>query len=205
MTHHQIPSQLISKAKNQIKRRNIKGQKDWETAFNIVKRTTATNDFEKNVAITKEALSELGKEKAKKKHREYLQTQKWKKRRKKKLEQENYTCERCGDNANQCHHTTYRHLDSSNPEAEISTLMAVCPKCHSYLEDKPVAVKAFNEEIKTAHSHLDKVEHKQQVEKFNQKLAEDLKQQKQNEEENGELTPQRRRWFNKQIKKYTNE
>lgn len=199
MTHNQIPSRIITQAKNEIQKRNHREQTDWKTAFNIVKRTTHTSNFEKNVAITKEALSELGKEKAKKNHREYLKTKRWKKRRKKKLEQENYTCERCGDNANQCHHTTYRHLDSSNPEAEISTLMAVCTECHSYLEDEPVAAKAPDEEIQTAPSHLDKAEHKEQLDNFNKQMIEDLKELKEKEEEQGELESSRRRWFNQEI------
>lgn len=51
---------------------------------------------------------------------------------------------------------------------------------------------------------LTKEEQQEAINNFNQKLAEDLKEQKEDEEENGELTPQRRRWFNKQIKKYSN-
>jgi len=170
---------------------------NWQTAFNAVEAKTRVSDFNKKVKLTKKALSNVTKKELKKQHKDYIESDKWKKRRNEKLEQENYNCERCGGSANQCHHKHYRHFNSTNKEAEIHSLMAVCRECHKQLE----GVKEENISPKTTKEDFSQEEN---LKKYNKKYLADLKEMKEKEAEEG-ISNGRRRWFNREISKTEKE
>jgi len=170
---------------------------EWETALNAVKKTLRTSNFQKQVEITKEAFSKIKSEKLKERHREYISSDQWKRRRNEKLKREDYTCEKCGGQACQAHHKHYKFFDSENKEAEISSLMAVCRECHERIED-------VDSEIKTANVNEKQFSAEENLRKFNEKYLEDLKDMKEKESEEG-MSNGRRRWFNQEISKVKKE
>lgn len=107
---------------------------EWDVAFKEVKRVVGDHDWQRAADATKEVLSEIKSEEmseeAKKKHEQYLNSDKWKKRRRKKLQRENYKCEDCGGSASQAHHVSYENLDSADEELELRDLVALCEDCH---------------------------------------------------------------------------
>ena len=60
------------------------------------------------------------------KYKAYLEGKKWKAKRKKVLEHDNYTCQECGGRAWQVHHKTYDRIYHER----LSDLRSVCGDCH---------------------------------------------------------------------------
>ena len=66
----------------------------------------------------------------KKKYHDYLKTDSWRKKRKKVLIRDNWTCQKCHEQrASDIHHLTYVRIFRERME----DLMAVCRKCHEEL------------------------------------------------------------------------
>lgn len=77
------------------------------------------------------------------KYQAYLDSKKWKAKRRKVLQRAGYKCERCGKRqARQIHHLTYERIFHER----TSDLLAVCGLCHMELHgiepDKPKAKKS---------------------------------------------------------------
>ena len=74
----------------------------------------------------------------KKKRREYdtyLRSVKWRERRKRILERDNYTCRRCGSNGRPGNELTVHHARYENFGEERNTdLLTLCLACHSNAE-----------------------------------------------------------------------
>lgn len=191
--------------KNKMARRGIHSTEylEWDTAFKAVKKRCRISNWNKLSHITKEALSEIRTKELKEKHREYIESNKWKNRREEKLEREDYTCEKCGETAEQAHHTTYRHFNSKSKEAEISTLMAVCKECHEKIEGEyePRKTNSYTGNSDNEEEKFDRLI------QFNKRHIEDLERQKKEEDESEEeeLSSARRRWFNREIEKLKQE
>jgi len=174
--------------KVEIKGRDIHNQLKWNRSFSAVKNSTRLTDYDKIASLTKEILSEI----KTREHREYIKTAQWKKRRKKKLEQQDYTCELCGGNANQCHHTHYDYLASDNEKLEHKSLIAVCSECHKRKEGEYESKKHKKTVASTE-------EEKQEVyTSMQENYLKDLKEMKKEEAKN-EMEKSRRRWFNQEI------
>jgi len=69
----------------------------------------------------------------KKYSKNYIKSSWWKKRRKQKLEKENYICQRCGGEASMVHHNDFSML-YNEPDNHLE---ALCRDCHDIqFEDK---------------------------------------------------------------------
>lgn len=63
-------------------------------------------------------------------YQEYLQSEKWARKRDAVLKRENYVCEACRKRrASQVHHSTYRHIF----DEPLFELHAICAECHEKL------------------------------------------------------------------------
>jgi len=166
---------------------------EWNQIFKAVKSSTSMKDYQRISDTTKEALSNIRSRELKKQHRDYMETNQWEKRRKEKLEKENHECERCGDTATQAHHTSYRNFNSSNKQAEIDDLMALCRECHRKVEGLYQPQKQSQEQLS------EKEQVKSRI-KFNSKYKQDLQSIKYEEKNSEEgLSNGRRRWINQEI------
>jgi len=60
-------------------------------------------------------------------YKAYLYSEKWKKKRKKILKRDNFTCQDCGSkNHLQVHHLTYKNIGNER----LNELITVCAHCH---------------------------------------------------------------------------
>jgi hypothetical protein len=67
------------------------------------------------------------------KYNEYLNSEKWKLKRKKVLERDNYLCQACLTNrAEQIHHLTYNNIY----DEPLYELLSVCKRCHMKIEQQ---------------------------------------------------------------------
>lgn len=65
---------------------------------------------------------------------EYLQSDGWKERRQRKLEQAGHRCQRCESRSRlHVHHLTYQRLGKEHPD----DLMVLCHRCHAAEHGKP--------------------------------------------------------------------
>lgn len=64
-------------------------------------------------------------------YEKYLATNHWQGKRTKTLRLSKGRCQRCGDLADDCHHTTYKSLGHEVPGVNV---IAVCRPCHDFLE-----------------------------------------------------------------------
>lgn len=77
---------------------------------------------------------ELAAEQRKQEYHEYLQTDTWRRLRKKALERDNWTCQGCLDNrATEVHHKQYPHILGNEP---LFDLVSVCRECHEKVHGK---------------------------------------------------------------------
>jgi 5-methylcytosine-specific restriction endonuclease McrA len=66
-------------------------------------------------------------------HAKYLRSDKWKQKRQKVLERDNYTCQACLSNkATEVHHLTYEHWQ----DEFMFELTSVCGPCHKLIHNK---------------------------------------------------------------------
>lgn len=64
----------------------------------------------------------------------YIQSNKWKKKRKERLKADDFRCARCGAEKNvQVHHLNYDHVGNEDVENDLITL---CRKCHADIHGK---------------------------------------------------------------------
>jgi 5-methylcytosine-specific restriction endonuclease McrA len=59
-------------------------------------------------------------------YQEYLKSDKWKAKRLRVLQRDNFICQKCGDRAWQVHHKTYERIFNEHP----SDLVSLCGDCH---------------------------------------------------------------------------
>lgn len=72
----------------------------------------------------------------------YLNSDKWRSKRRKVLQRAGYRCEICGKQATQVHHKTYERIFCER----LSDLQAVCGSCHMEIHgitDEPPKVRLF--------------------------------------------------------------
>lgn len=63
-------------------------------------------------------------------YEDYLATRHWQRVRTKTLKLSEGRCQRCGELADDCHHTTYRSIGHEVPGVDV---IAVCRECHDFL------------------------------------------------------------------------
>lgn len=86
--------------------------------------------FYKQVII---GLDKIKNDEAWDKYNEYLNSEKWKVKRKKVLERDNYLCQACLTNkAEQIHHLTYNNIY----DEPLYELISVCKRCHIKIEEQ---------------------------------------------------------------------
>jgi 5-methylcytosine-specific restriction endonuclease McrA len=80
---------------------------------------------------------EVEKEEWRKKYREYLNSPRWKRVRKRVLVEADYTCSICGGRASQVHHRKYPrgHKAGEFKRENYEYLVAICAKCHMERHD----------------------------------------------------------------------
>jgi len=89
------------------------------------------NKLEKQIAKTKRGM--YGFELSKMSHDEYLETERWKRLRKKVLERD-IQCVLCGSNKNlQVHHKSYNHKGCHAWTKEAADCITVCRRCHKII------------------------------------------------------------------------
>jgi hypothetical protein len=91
---------------------------------------------EESLKITREALARRKEWRAK--YSKYLKSPKWKRVRKRVLEEANYTCSICGGQARQVHHRRYPrgHKNGEFKRENFDYLTAICRKCHMKLHKR---------------------------------------------------------------------
>jgi len=88
------------------------------------------DEFYKQVIV---GLHRIKNEEAWDKYNEYLNSDKWKLKRKKVLERDNYLCQACLTNeAQEVHHLTYNNIY----DEPLYELISVCKRCHIKIEEQ---------------------------------------------------------------------
>ena len=88
------------------------------------------DEFYKQVIM---GLDKIKNDEAWDKYNEYLNSEKWKIKRKKVLERDNYLCQACLTNrAEQIHHLTYNNIY----DEPLYELISVCKRCHIKIEQQ---------------------------------------------------------------------
>lgn len=110
------------KKRVEVEARNAKKQQEFENELFVQSKTLLKENWERELFIDKWRGA----------YRDYLNSDKWQRVRRKVMKRAGGTCEYCGGKASQVHHERYpkNFLTFDFSRENYSYLRAVCPTCH---------------------------------------------------------------------------